>query len=310
MTRLRVALVLDNTGSMADNGKMTALKTATKNLLTQLQNAASKPATSMCRSSRSSRTSMSAPSNYNANWIDWTDWEEHNGSWQTTRAAIRQQRLAPRQESCNSNQTWVPDNHNTWNGCVTDRDQNYERSNTPPNHERCVDHRRHRHRLCSRPSSTAPARQQLMALSYNWTRHEPARSTTCIRTAIPTSRSVCNGAGCRLTAAAPCPFRPKDPNYQYTEVIILLTDGLNTQNRWTLEREFDRRPPADDLRQHQGRENHDLHDPGEYRHDPQQSVLQDCASDSSKFFYLTSSSQISGVFNTIGTNLSKLRIAK
>ena len=37
--RLRVALVLDNTGSMADNGKITALKTATKNLLTQLQNA-------------------------------------------------------------------------------------------------------------------------------------------------------------------------------------------------------------------------------------------------------------------------------
>src|SRR5471030_2777354 len=40
-TRLRVALALDNTGSMADDGKMTALKTATKALLTQLQNAAS-----------------------------------------------------------------------------------------------------------------------------------------------------------------------------------------------------------------------------------------------------------------------------
>ena len=39
-TRLRVALVLDNTGSMADSGKMGALKTATTNLLTQLQGAA------------------------------------------------------------------------------------------------------------------------------------------------------------------------------------------------------------------------------------------------------------------------------
>ena len=39
-SRLRVALALDNTGSMADDGKMTALKTATKSLLTQLQNAA------------------------------------------------------------------------------------------------------------------------------------------------------------------------------------------------------------------------------------------------------------------------------
>src|SRR6185295_6953881 len=40
MTKLRVALVLDNTGSMAQAGKMTALKTAAKNLLTQLRNAA------------------------------------------------------------------------------------------------------------------------------------------------------------------------------------------------------------------------------------------------------------------------------
>ena len=36
-TRLRVALVLDNTGSMAHDDKMTALKTASQNLLAQLQ---------------------------------------------------------------------------------------------------------------------------------------------------------------------------------------------------------------------------------------------------------------------------------
>ena len=39
-SRLRVALVLDNTGSMADDGKMPALITAAKTLLTQLQAAA------------------------------------------------------------------------------------------------------------------------------------------------------------------------------------------------------------------------------------------------------------------------------
>ena len=36
-TRLRVALVLDNTGSMADDGKIDALKTATNNLLDSAQ---------------------------------------------------------------------------------------------------------------------------------------------------------------------------------------------------------------------------------------------------------------------------------
>jgi len=35
-TKLRVALALDNTGSMADDGKMTALKTAAANLIDQL----------------------------------------------------------------------------------------------------------------------------------------------------------------------------------------------------------------------------------------------------------------------------------
>src|SRR5688572_27121983 len=38
--RLRVALVLDNTGSMNDAGKLPALKAAAKNLLTQLKDAA------------------------------------------------------------------------------------------------------------------------------------------------------------------------------------------------------------------------------------------------------------------------------
>jgi len=42
-TKLRVALVLDNTGSMGQSGKMAALQTATKSLLTQLQNAVTVP---------------------------------------------------------------------------------------------------------------------------------------------------------------------------------------------------------------------------------------------------------------------------
>ena len=44
--------------------------------------------------------------------------------------------------------------------------------------------------------------------------------------------------------------------------------------------------------------------------DPTSTVLQNCASGADKFFTVTSSSQISTVFTQIGTNLSKLRIAK
>ena len=41
--KLELALVLDNTGSMASNGKMTQLKTAAQNLLTTLKTAAKQP---------------------------------------------------------------------------------------------------------------------------------------------------------------------------------------------------------------------------------------------------------------------------
>ena len=44
--------------------------------------------------------------------------------------------------------------------------------------------------------------------------------------------------------------------------------------------------------------------------DPTSTLLQNCASDSSKFWELKTSSAISTTFNQIGTNLSQLRVAK
>ena len=44
--------------------------------------------------------------------------------------------------------------------------------------------------------------------------------------------------------------------------------------------------------------------------DPTSTVLQNCASSPDKFFMLTSSTQIVSAFNTIGTQLSQLRVAR
>jgi hypothetical protein len=43
---------------------------------------------------------------------------------------------------------------------------------------------------------------------------------------------------------------------------------------------------------------------------PTSTPLQDCASDSSKFFLLTSADEIVTTFNTIGTSLTKLYLAQ
>ena len=79
-TRLRVSLVLDNTGSMPDDGKIGALITATNNLLTQLKNAAVNPGDVYVSIVPFVKDVNVGTSNYQATWIDWTDWDPVNGS--------------------------------------------------------------------------------------------------------------------------------------------------------------------------------------------------------------------------------------
>jgi len=79
LTKLRVALVLDNTGSMLETdstgtSKISALITATHQLLTTLQNAASHPGDVQVALIPFSKDVNVGTGNVNASWIDWTDW--------------------------------------------------------------------------------------------------------------------------------------------------------------------------------------------------------------------------------------------
>jgi hypothetical protein len=44
--------------------------------------------------------------------------------------------------------------------------------------------------------------------------------------------------------------------------------------------------------------------------DPISTLLQNCASSTDNFYHLTSADQMTATFNTIGTNLTKLRVAQ
>ncbi|MGA9514453.1 MAG: pilus assembly protein TadG, partial [Pseudolabrys sp.] len=44
--------------------------------------------------------------------------------------------------------------------------------------------------------------------------------------------------------------------------------------------------------------------------DPTSTMLQTCASSTDKFYLLTAADQMTATFNTIGTNLTKLRVAQ
>ena len=105
-----------------------------------------------------------------------------------------------------------------------------------------------------------------------------------------------------------------DPKYTYKQIVILLTDGLNTQDRWygngysTSTKVDDREKilctnvKAGGVVVYAVQVN--------TGGDATSTLLQNCASSTDKFFLLTSSDQIVTTFNSIGTALSDLRISK
>src|SRR6185295_12400459 len=124
--RMRVAMALDNTGSMADDGKMPAMQTAAKNLVDQLSGLAKTAGDIYISIIPFAQDVNVGASNYNQSWIDFTDWDNDPNSPgtctknKTTKTTCEQ-----------ANGTWTPD-HSKWTGCVTDRDQNYDTTNTAP----------------------------------------------------------------------------------------------------------------------------------------------------------------------------------
>src|SRR5271166_5429315 len=216
-SKLRVALVLDNTGSMSQYGKMTALQTASHNLLTQLKNAAQHDGDVYVSVIPFAKDVNVDPANYQQSWIEWSGssdtWDENNGTCSKSSHHTK--------SSCTSHSgTWTPKNHNTWTGCVMDRDQNYDTTNTAP----------------GTGSTLFPAEQYsycpvpLLGLSYDWT-----ALNAKIDAMTPnggTNQAIGLAWGWQSLTNSPLTVPAMDPNYQYKQIVILLTDGLNTQDRW------------------------------------------------------------------------------
>jgi Flp pilus assembly protein TadG len=289
-TRLRVALVLDNTGSMSDDGKMTALKTAAKGLLTQLSAAATGSDDVFVSIIPFSKDVNLDPSNYSQSWLRWDLWEAANGTCSSTRYHS--------QSSCaQQGKTWTPADHSTWNGCVTDRDQNFDTTNDAP----------------AAGSTLYPAEQYsscpvpVIGLSNDWT--TLSAKIDAMQPNGNTNQAIGLQLGWQSLTASPFSIPAKDPNYQYNEVIILLTDGLNTQDRWYTNQS------SIDTRQQKTCDNIKAANITLYTvqvntgGDPTSTLLKNCASDSSKFFLLTSADQMITTFNQIGTALSNLRLS-
>jgi hypothetical protein len=220
------------------------------------------------------------------------------------------------------NHTWIKNARSTFNGCVNDRGTStapgtsagYDQKVDAPGASADTKFSAEQYGYC------APA---MKGLGYDWTAMNsmvdslyPAGSTNQPIGLVWGWQSLVGGGP--LTAPA------KDANYKYQEIVILLSDGLNTQDRWygngsSTSTAVDNRMYASGG----AGTCKNIKDSGVIIYtvhvntdgDPMSTLLQNCASPDTaepkgpKFFHLTSASQIVTTFNTIGTNLNKLRIA-
>jgi Flp pilus assembly protein TadG len=291
-TRLRVALALDNTGSMAQNGKMTALKTAAKGLIDQLKTAATNDGDVYVSIVPFAKDVNVGAANKDAAWLDWADWENNNGACSNTYYKTKSTCVA-------AGKSWTVANHNTWTGCVTDRNQPYDTTNAAPSDANGGVTRFPTEQYAACPAAITP-------LSYDW-----AALKTKIDAMQPTGNTNTTigleWGWHSLTKGAPMNAPAEDDKYTYKKFIIFLTDGDNTQNRWTsTQSQIDARMSAACT----NAKNEGILVYTILVLQGSEQLLKDCASSPSMYFKITQANQLVTVFNQIGTQMSRLRVAK
>jgi Flp pilus assembly protein TadG len=287
--KLNLALALDNTGSMAQSSKMTQLKIAAHSLLTTLQNAATTPGDITVSIVPFATDVNVGTANVDATWIDWTDWNAANGTCSSTSYTT--------QSTCTSHsKIWTPANHSTWNGCVYDRDQNNDVLNTAPvAGSASTMYRAHQAANC--PAS-------MMTLSSDWT----ALNSKIDAMTPAGNTNVTIGMQMAWQTLSPvAPFNAPAASPDREKVLILLTDGTNTQNRWSSS------ASVIDARTQRVCDNAKIDNIKVYTVrviDGNASLLQGCATNPNMYFNVQQASQLNSVFSSIAQSLASLRISK
>jgi Flp pilus assembly protein TadG len=267
--KLEVALALDNTGSMAQNNKLTQLKTAAHNLLTTLQAAAKQPG-DVKVAIVPFDTGVNVGTGYKDQfWIDYTV------------------------KSIQKSQ---------WTGCVMDRDQSNDVLDTEPVAGSV--HTLYPASTCGQLTSLIPLTDVLDTTGYTNLNNKIDAMKASGNTNVTVGLVWAWHA---LTPTLPLPEGSDPDPSKLDKVIILLTDGTNTQNRWSSsESSIDSRTSlactnvkAANIKIYTVRVI-----------DGNTTLLKNCASKPSMYYDVQQASQLNGVFTSIAQTLANLRIAK
>lgn len=172
-TKLQVALVLDNSGSMSSAGKMGALKKATHQLLATLKSAATNPGDVQVslvpfNVDVNIGTTMVKNINSNGSWLDWSLFDAHQAD-------------ACSNGSCWNGSSWVYVGNGSkkprtiWKGCVTDRNQPHDTENTTPQNNNSKNNET---RFVPEPNLSIACPLAVSPLNYMTGRRLTARSTS------------------------------------------------------------------------------------------------------------------------------------
>ena len=236
------------------------------------------------------------PSQHEANASNGQGGHFYNGCYNSSK------QVSGCQSNCKYNHTWIPNNHTTWTGCIMDRTQSYDVQNTAPTGSAKFP----AENAFSCPPST------VMALSYNWTSLNSAVNAMAAQGS--TNQTV--GLAWGWQAQTPgVPLSPPPLTADTMQFVIILSDGLNTQDRFygdgsAHSTNVDNRMDAVcdnvkaagyivytifvDLNGTQGNS----------------ATMQNCASDSSKYFDLKTSGEIITTLNNIAQDIINLRVSR
>ncbi len=326
--KLWVSLVLDNTGSMCEpdsqpctndnnaNIKINALKTATTNLLTMLKSVAVNSKDVMVSIVPFTTGVNVGTANKSASWLTYAPWDLAGSGYGSYKKSNGNS-CTKGTSGCN----WVAtdSDHSTWNGCVMDRNQSYDVQNTVPS--------------AGTVATLFPAAPAGLYSQSNWSLTCPTKligmtdvldstgwtnlnnTVTNMTAGGATNQAIGLAWGWMLMTSGSPIVDPGALPANTQQVIILLSDGLNTQDRWS--GSGSSQDSGTDARMNLVCSNAKAAGITIYAvfvdlngTQGNSTVLQNCATDSSKYFDLTAASQIISAFNQIGEQITNLRVAQ
>jgi hypothetical protein len=287
LKKLEIALVLDNTGSMASSGKIDALTKASKEFIDAMKKASKKTG-----DVKVAIVPFDTHVNIGTAYKDsaWLDWSLMDG----TAGGAGGSSVNNYNDADDDTRSDGDRNKDAWTGCLVDRAQPYDVDDTAPTGD---------------SSTWFPAENcdlaTILPLTTDWT---AAKSTL--------GKMKASGKT-DLTIGLVWGWHALTPNVPLTEgsapaknidkYILFLTDGLNTQNRFTTKAsDIDARTKlvcdkikAAGIRIYTIRVM-----------EGNQSLLTNCATSPSMYYNVTAANQISPVFTEIAQSLVQLRLSK